>query len=133
MKYMILLYGSQQDYDVLVGRPSGKPAMSAEAVAAMQEFRRKGGRVIFVTNAPRPRASCAPWAAARGSTSRWTGQTGATASLSGAGKPGRARPTTMDIVKSMVQQVEDGMDDANRCRDQRSQPVRALVANRGLR
>ena len=28
-----------------------------EAVAAMQEFRRKGGRVILVTNAPRPRAS----------------------------------------------------------------------------
>ena len=28
-----------------------------EAVAAMQAFRRKGGRVIFVTNAPRPRAS----------------------------------------------------------------------------
>ncbi len=28
-----------------------------EAVAAMQAFRRKGGRVVFVTNAPRPRAS----------------------------------------------------------------------------
>jgi hypothetical protein len=36
MKYMILLYGSQQDYDVLGGRPtSDKPAMSAEEVAAM--------------------------------------------------------------------------------------------------
>jgi hypothetical protein len=38
VKYMILLYGSQQDYDVLVGRPSGKPAMSAEAVAAMHAY-----------------------------------------------------------------------------------------------
>jgi HAD superfamily hydrolase (TIGR01459 family) len=28
-----------------------------EAVAAMQEFHRKGGRVVLVTNAPRPRAS----------------------------------------------------------------------------
>ncbi len=35
MKYMILLYGSQQDYDALVGKPTGKPAMSAEDVAAM--------------------------------------------------------------------------------------------------
>jgi hypothetical protein len=37
MKYMILLYGSQQDYDVLSGRPSSKPAMSAEQVAAMHQ------------------------------------------------------------------------------------------------
>jgi hypothetical protein len=35
MKYMILLHGSQQDYDVLTGKPSDKPAMSAEDVAAM--------------------------------------------------------------------------------------------------
>jgi hypothetical protein len=35
MKYIILLYGSQQDYDVLAGKPTGKPAMSPEAVAAM--------------------------------------------------------------------------------------------------
>jgi hypothetical protein len=35
MKYMILLYGSQQDYDVLAGKPSDRPAMSAEDVAAM--------------------------------------------------------------------------------------------------
>ena len=34
MKYMILLYGSQQDYDVLAGKPTGKPAMSPEDVAA---------------------------------------------------------------------------------------------------
>jgi len=35
MKYMILLYGSQQDYDVLAGKPTDRPAMSAEDVAAM--------------------------------------------------------------------------------------------------
>jgi hypothetical protein len=35
MKYMILLYGSQQDYDVLGGKPTDRPAMSAEDVAAM--------------------------------------------------------------------------------------------------
>ena len=40
MKYMIMLYGSQQDYDVLSGKPSGKPAMSAEQVAAMHEYMR---------------------------------------------------------------------------------------------
>jgi hypothetical protein len=38
VKYMILLYGSQQDYDVLVGKPTGKPAMSAEDVAAMHAY-----------------------------------------------------------------------------------------------
>ena len=38
MKYMILLYGSQQDYDVMSGRPTDKPPMSPEAVAAMHEY-----------------------------------------------------------------------------------------------
>ena len=37
MKYMILLYGSQQDYDVLAGRPTDKPAMTPEEVAAMHQ------------------------------------------------------------------------------------------------
>jgi hypothetical protein len=40
MKYMILLYGSQQDYDVLTGKPTDKPAMSAEEIAAMHEYMR---------------------------------------------------------------------------------------------
>ena len=32
MKYMILLYGSQQDYDSLAGKSAGgRPAWSAEA------------------------------------------------------------------------------------------------------
>jgi len=35
---MILLYGSQQDYDVLAGKPTGKPAMSADDVAAMHAY-----------------------------------------------------------------------------------------------
>ena len=38
MKYMILLYGSQQDYDLLVGKPTDKPAMSAEDVAKMHAY-----------------------------------------------------------------------------------------------
>ena len=38
MKYMILLYGSQQDYDVLAGKDTGKPAWAAEDVAAMYAF-----------------------------------------------------------------------------------------------
>jgi hypothetical protein len=35
---MIMLYGSQQDYDVMAGKPTDKPAWSAEDVAAMHEF-----------------------------------------------------------------------------------------------
>jgi len=35
MKYMIMLFGSQQDYDVLAGRQAGKPPMSATEVAAL--------------------------------------------------------------------------------------------------
>jgi hypothetical protein len=38
MKYMIMLYGSQQDYDVLAGKPTDKPAMSAQDVQAMYEY-----------------------------------------------------------------------------------------------
>lgn len=38
MKYMILLYGSQQDYDVLVGKSTDQPAWSAEEIAAMHQF-----------------------------------------------------------------------------------------------
>lgn len=35
MKYMIMLYGSQQDYEVLAGKPTSKPAMTSEEVAEM--------------------------------------------------------------------------------------------------
>jgi hypothetical protein len=38
MKYMILLYGSQQDYDALGGKASEKPAWTADEVAAMGAF-----------------------------------------------------------------------------------------------
>jgi hypothetical protein len=38
VKYMILLSGSQQDYDAMAGRPSTKPAWSAEDFAAMGAF-----------------------------------------------------------------------------------------------
>jgi hypothetical protein len=39
MKYMILLYGSQQDYDALTGKQApGKPAWGAQDFAAMGAF-----------------------------------------------------------------------------------------------
>ena len=39
MKYMILVYGSQQDYDSMAGKPvPGRPAWSAEDFAAMGAF-----------------------------------------------------------------------------------------------
>ena len=38
MKYMILLYGSQDDYDAMSGRASEKPAWSAQEFAAMGAF-----------------------------------------------------------------------------------------------
>jgi len=38
VKYMILTYGSQRDYDALAGKPGGAPAWSAEDVAAMGAF-----------------------------------------------------------------------------------------------
>ncbi len=38
MKYMIMLYGSQQDYDVLAGKPTGKPGMTPAEIAAMYQL-----------------------------------------------------------------------------------------------
>jgi hypothetical protein len=38
VKYMIMLYGSQQDYDVLSGKPTRKPPMSPEDVAKMHAY-----------------------------------------------------------------------------------------------
>jgi hypothetical protein len=38
VKYMILTYGSQQDYDAMAGKATGKPAWSAEDFAAMGAF-----------------------------------------------------------------------------------------------
>ncbi|HEX7746915.1 MAG TPA: YciI family protein [Micromonosporaceae bacterium] len=38
MKYMIMLYASQQDYELMAGRPTDKAAWSPESVAAMHEF-----------------------------------------------------------------------------------------------
>jgi len=38
VKYMILLYGSQQDYDAMSGRASDTPAWSAQEFAAMGAF-----------------------------------------------------------------------------------------------
>jgi hypothetical protein len=38
MKYMIMLYASQQDYDQMSGRPTDQPAWAEEDVAAMHAF-----------------------------------------------------------------------------------------------
>jgi len=38
VKYMILTYGSQQDYDGMAGRATDKPAWTAEDFAAMGAF-----------------------------------------------------------------------------------------------
>jgi hypothetical protein len=38
VKYMILLYASQEDYDLMAGKPTDKPAWSAEDIAAMHAF-----------------------------------------------------------------------------------------------
>lgn len=38
MKYMILAYGSQQDYDSLAGKERAQPATSAEELAAIVDF-----------------------------------------------------------------------------------------------
>jgi hypothetical protein len=44
MKYMILTYGSQQDYDGMAGKSTDKPAWSAEDFAAMGAFMEKFNR-----------------------------------------------------------------------------------------
>jgi hypothetical protein len=38
MKYMIMLYASQRDYDQMSGQPTDGPAWKPEVVAAMHEF-----------------------------------------------------------------------------------------------
>ena len=38
MKYMIMLYASQQDYDLMAGKPTDKPAWAPEDVAAMHAY-----------------------------------------------------------------------------------------------
>jgi hypothetical protein len=45
MKYLILMYGTQQDYDAMAGRPgSGAPAWSAADFAAMGAFMEQFGQ-----------------------------------------------------------------------------------------
>jgi hypothetical protein len=45
MKYMLLMYGSQQDYDALTGSPAaGRPAWSPQEAAAMGAFMESFGK-----------------------------------------------------------------------------------------
>ena len=46
MKYMILAFGSQQDYDAMAGKPTPKPAWSADDFAAMGAFMEKFSRAL---------------------------------------------------------------------------------------
>ena len=41
MKYMIMLYGSQQDYDAMVGKATDQPAWTTEDFVAMTTFMQK--------------------------------------------------------------------------------------------
>lgn len=41
MKYMIMMFGSQQDYDMLSGSAAGRPAWSGEDIAALHAFMEK--------------------------------------------------------------------------------------------
>ncbi|MET1004675.1 MAG: YciI family protein [Propionibacteriaceae bacterium] len=38
MKYLIMMYGTQQDYDMMAGRPTERPVMSPEELAAMHSY-----------------------------------------------------------------------------------------------
>jgi hypothetical protein len=38
VKYMIMMSGSQQDYDMLTGKSTDRPAWSADDIAALHEF-----------------------------------------------------------------------------------------------
>jgi hypothetical protein len=46
MKYMILIYGSQQDYDALAGKDTGKAVWSAADTAAMHAFMGEFGKEL---------------------------------------------------------------------------------------
>jgi hypothetical protein len=38
VKYMIMMFGSQRDYDMLAGKPIDSPAWSPQEIAALHEF-----------------------------------------------------------------------------------------------
>lgn len=46
MKYMILTFASQRDYDEMVGKPSGGPAWSPEDFAALAAFMQSFSREL---------------------------------------------------------------------------------------
>ena len=61
MKYMIMLYGSQQDYDVFAGNPTAKPAMSPEELAevhalmeAIHKDLEESGELVFAQGLTAP-------------------------------------------------------------------------------
>ena len=47
MKYMIMLYGSQRDYDAMAGRATGGAEWTPEQVAAMHDFMGKWNQELI--------------------------------------------------------------------------------------
>src|ERR1051326_2028426 len=61
MKYMILAYGSQQDYDAMSGKPTENIPWSAQEFAAMGEFMESFNKSLVDSGAlVGPRALTAP-------------------------------------------------------------------------
>jgi hypothetical protein len=61
VKYMIMLYGSQQDYEVFAGQPTAKPAMSPEELAevhahmvAIHKDLEEAGELVFAQGLTAP-------------------------------------------------------------------------------
>lgn len=53
MKYMIMLYASQEDFDAMAGKPSGKPAWSGEVALQVLEDVSSAGLLALDTEASR--------------------------------------------------------------------------------
>ncbi|MFC7722502.1 YciI family protein [Nonomuraea recticatena] len=58
MKYMIMLYGSQQDYDVLSGKPGDQQPWRDEDVAAMHAFMEKWNNDLVESGSSSTRRAC---------------------------------------------------------------------------
>lgn len=54
MKYMILTFGSQGDYQNMVGQPSGERAWTVEDHSALGEFMRARSWGMLAQRAPHP-------------------------------------------------------------------------------
>ena len=79
MKYMILLYGSQQDYDALTGKQvPGKPAWGAADFAAMEVADGRAAAKIAGGGGSAAALASAPGSAVRAGGIAWSSDTEAT-------------------------------------------------------